>query len=138
MVEHRTEASNGLVRFQFEAFFIYRVSFPSTENNADMLYWLGRCSVKALVICRGEFKSHICNLILLLINIQSIFVSFIKNTFFYKVGRGEIRTPGSRVKTPRLKPGTLNHSVTRPLNFLFIYGIYCGYFCNNLLFVILI
>lgn len=26
MVEHRTEASNGLVRFQFEALFIYRLS----------------------------------------------------------------------------------------------------------------
>ena len=32
----------------------------------------------------------------------------------YVYGRGEIRTPGSRVRTPRLKPGTLNHSVTRP------------------------
>ena len=26
MVEHRTEASNGLVRFQFEAFLFYRVA----------------------------------------------------------------------------------------------------------------
>ena len=31
------------------------------NDNADMLYWLGRCSVKALAICRGEFESHICN-----------------------------------------------------------------------------
>lgn len=34
-----------------------------------------------------------------------------------KYGREEIRTPGSRVRTPRLKPGTLNHSVTRPYFF---------------------
>ena len=38
-----------------------------------------------------------------------------KKEYMYGYGRGEIRTPGSRVRTPRLKPGTLNHSVTRPL-----------------------
>ena len=35
------------------------------KKNADMLYWLGRCSVKALAVCRGEFESHICNFILI-------------------------------------------------------------------------
>ena len=38
------------------------------NDNADMLYWLGRCSVKALAVCRGEFESHICNLVINLLH----------------------------------------------------------------------